>query len=267
MFTPGIAAPDDVARRVWFYVHKDGLVVAADGARGARLPVDDELTLAPSSPPDYLGLLGDAHAFAVAVEAEPPPPFSVRTLRALYGALDDDAFAAAGRAVQLAHWATTHRYCGRCAAPTVRLPQERAMRCAACRLDFYPRISPAIIVLVRRGDEALLARGARFPLPFYSTLAGFSEPGESLEETLVREVKEEVGIDVGGLRYFGSQPWPFPHSLMVGFTAEYTGGELRPDPSEIVDAQWFTADRLPPVPPPISIARRLIDAWLDEVKR
>jgi NAD+ diphosphatase len=107
----------------------------------------------------------------------------------------------------------------------------------------------------------------RFPLPFYSTLAGFSEPGESLEETLAREVKEEVGIEVGGVRYFGSQPWPFPHSLMVGFTAEHAGGELLPDPSEIVDAQWFRADRLPPLPPPLSIARRLIDAWLADVRR
>jgi NAD+ diphosphatase len=140
------------------------------------------------------------------------------------------------------------------------------MRCPACGLTAYPRIAPAIITLVRRGDEALLARGARFPLPFYSTLAGFAEPGESLEETLVREVREEVGVEVRDLRYFGSQPWPFPHSLMIGYFAEWASGEIAIDGSEILDAQWFTVDRLPNVPPRISIARRLIDAWVDEVR-
>jgi NAD+ diphosphatase len=262
-------APAAAERSVWLYVHKDGLVVAPTEAGGARLPVDDELPaslLAPATAPDYLGELDGAHAFAVAVDDAPPWPFTVRNLRQLYGALDDDAFAVAGRAVQLAHWATTHRYCGRCATATVRVAGERAMRCAACRLDFYPRISPAIIVLVRRGDAALLARNARFPLPFYSTLAGFCEAGESLEETLVREVKEEAGIDVGAIRYFGSQPWPFPHSLMVGFFAEYVGGELRADANEIVDAQWWTVDKLPPVPPRISIARQLIDSWIEDVR-
>jgi NAD+ diphosphatase len=129
----------------------------------------------------------------------------------------------------------------------------------------YPRIAPAIIVLVRRGDEALLARGARFPAAFYSTLAGFAEVGESLEETLAREVREEVGIEVKNARYFGSQPWPFPHSLILAFTAEWAGGEIVADGVEVLDAQWFRADALPPIPPRVSIARQLIDAWLDDV--
>jgi NAD+ diphosphatase len=129
----------------------------------------------------------------------------------------------------------------------------------------YPRISPAVIVLVRKDDEALLARNARFPLPFYSTLAGFVEIGESLEQTVAREIREEAGIEVKDVRYFGSQPWPFPHSLMVGFTARWAGGELRADEREILDARWWRADALPQVPPPLSIARRLIDAWVDEV--
>src|SRR6185436_16767524 len=120
---------------------------------------------------------------------------------------------------------TTHRFCGRCGAPTEPVPDERCMRCPACGLMAYPRIAPAVIVLVRRGDEALLARGARFPGIFFSTLAGFVEPGESLEETIAREIEEEVGIQVKSPRYFGSQPWPFPHSLMVGFHAEWAGGE------------------------------------------
>src|SRR5262249_3755857 len=144
---------------------------------------------------------------------------------------------------------------------------ERCMKCPACGLTAYPRIAPAVIVLVRRGEEALLARGARFPLPFYSTLAGFSEVGETLEQTVAREIREEVGVEVKDVRYFGSQPWPFPHSLMIGFTAEWAGGEIKCDPTEIADAKWFRADALPLVSPPLSIARRLIDAWVAEVSR
>jgi NAD+ diphosphatase len=139
------------------------------------------------------------------------------------------------------------------------------MACPKCELHVYPRISPAIITLVRKGDLALLASNAKFPGVFYSTLAGFADIGESLEETLVREVKEEAGVTVGNVKYFGSQPWPFPNSLMIGFTAEWLSGEIQIDPNEISDAQWFAADKLPVVPPPLSIARRLIDAWVEEV--
>jgi len=147
------------------------------------------------------------------------------------------------------------------------VPGERARRCPACDLSFYPRISPAIIVLVRRGEEALLGQGNRFPGAFYSTLAGFVEPGETLEETLAREVREEVGVEVKDLRYFGSQPWPFPHSLMIAFTAEYAGGELRPDGVEIEECAWFDPDALPKLPPPISISRRLIDTVAGKLRR
>jgi NAD+ diphosphatase len=131
----------------------------------------------------------------------------------------------------------------------------------------FPRLAPAMITLVTRGEpgpeqEALLARGVQFRMPMYSCLAGFVEPGETLEAAVVREVHEEVGIDVRDVRYWGSQPWPFPHSLMLGFRAEYAGGEIECDPSEILDAGWYRKDTLPPIPPGISIARKLIDAWL-----
>ena len=135
-------------------------------------------------------------------------------------------------------------------------------RCPACAAVFYPRISPAVIVLVERGDQVLLARGAAFPGKWFSLLAGFVEPGEALEETAAREVREEVGIELAGLRYFGSQPWPFGRSLMVGFTAQYAGGELRPDGQEIAEAGWFAAHAMPPLPPRLSIARALIDDFL-----
>jgi NAD+ diphosphatase len=213
-----------------------------------------------------VGDLDDAPARAAAIADAPlPEPFFVAGLRELFSALSEETFWSAGRATQIVDWANTHRFCGRCATPTERVQGERCMRCPKCGHLAYPRITPAIIVLVRRGEEALLARGARFPLPFYSTLAGFSEVGESLEETLAREVREEVGIEVKDIRYFGSQPWPFPNSLMIGFSAEWAGGEIRIDGNEILDANWYRADSLPAIPPRISIARRLIDAWLDEV--
>ena len=133
---------------------------------------------------------------------------------------------------------------------------------AQCGLLQFPRLSPAIIVLVRRGERLLLARSRQTPPGMYSVLAGFVEPGETLEQAVEREVKEEVGISVSNIRYFGSQPWPFPHSLMIGFTAEHAEGELDIDRNEMEDAGWYSVDRLPMLPPPISIARRLIDDFL-----
>jgi NAD+ diphosphatase len=214
----------------------------------------------------YLGQLDGGACFTLAAPSEVAPPFEVWNLRGLFGSLDDAVFGVAGRAVQIVEWAATHRFCGRCATPTERAPGERSMRCASCGLSAYPRIAPAIIVLVRKGDLALLAHGARFPAPFYSTLAGFVEPGETLEETLAREVREEVGVEVTGIRYFGSQSWPFPNSLMLGFFATWAGGEIVCEPSEIIDAKWFAHDELPMIPPPQSISRQLIDVWLKDVK-
>ena len=144
---------------------------------------------------------------------------------------------------------------------------DRSMRCPACGLLAYPRLAPAMITLVTKGEpgpeqQVLLARGVQFRSPMYSCLAGFVEPGESLESAVVREVKEEVGVDVADVEYRGSQPWPVPHSLMIGFCARWTGGEIQCDPTEIIDAQWYTRDALPPIPPAISIARKLIDEWV-----
>ena len=169
----------------------------------------------------------------------------------------------AGRAVQLVEWARTHRYCGRCGTPTEPSPNERAMRCPDCGLLAFPRLAPAIITLVERDDEVLLARGVQFPLPMYSCLAGFVEPGETLEQAVAREVREEVGVEITDITYVGSQPWPFPHSLMIGFNARWQRGEIVCDPAEIVDAGWYPrSTSLPMIPPGISIARQLIDRWL-----
>ncbi|KAF1052649.1 MAG: NADH pyrophosphatase [Stenotrophomonas maltophilia] len=175
---------------------------------------------------------------------------------------DDDVFALLGFASQIGTWARENRFCGSCGRPMQRMPHDRAMRCEPCGLQRYPLLSPSMIVLVTRGEELLLARSPRFVPGMYSTLAGFVEPGESVEHCVRREVREEVGLEVGNIRYLGSQCWPFPHSLMLGFHAEYVSGEIVPQPEEIEDARWFSPDSLPRLPAERSIARYLIEVYL-----
>lgn len=227
-----------------------------DAAAAAALGID----VAQALP---VGLLGDIYCAAAVVErdAPAPPGYAFTGLRRLFGAMDEERLAVAGRASQIAEWARTHRYCGVCATPMQRVAGERCFKCPACGHVGYPRISPAMMVLVKRGNAILLARHARLPTSRFTALAGFVEPGESIEDAIHREVFEEVGLRVRDLRYFASQSWPFPHSLMIAFTAEYAGGELAPDRDEIVDARWFGPDdELPEIPPPVSIAAALIDA-------
>lgn len=181
-------------------------------------------------------------------------------LRAIFQLAGAETFALAGRATQLLDWQNHHRFCGKCGTPTTMKSNEPAMQCPNCGLLAYPRISPAVMVLVRDGDRLLLARSPHFKPGVFSALAGFVEPGETLEQCAIREVREEVGIEIANLRYFHSQPWPFPNSLMVAFFADYAGGTITPDPNEIEAADWFARDALPLLPEPISISRRLIDA-------
>jgi NAD+ diphosphatase len=175
-------------------------------------------------------------------------------------------FALAGRAIQLLDWDRSHRYCGRCGTPTEAKAEERARVCPACKLSAYPRIAPAVMALVRREGEILLGRSPHFPPGMYSALAGFVEPGETLEQCLAREVEEEVGVQVSRIRYFASQPWPFPNSLMIAFVCDWSGGEIRPQAGEIEDAKWFNVLQLPKLPSRISIARRLIEAVVNEMR-
>ena len=216
----------------------------------------------------YLGTLGERACYAFEYGADTPAPQGMlwQGLRALYGRLDDSLFALAGRALQFIDWDRTHQFCGRCATPMRHRGGERARECPACGLVAYPRIAPAVMCLIRRGREILLARSPHFAPGMYSALAGFVEPGESLEQCLAREVQEETGVRIANPRYFASQPWPFPHSLMIAFVADYAGGELRPAPDEIEDAQWFSIDALPRLPNRISIARRLIDGVMAEMR-
>jgi NAD+ diphosphatase len=213
-----------------------------------------------------VGMLGQHYCRAAWVDpgtAEPAEGFAFRPLRSLFGALDAHLMAVAGRAFQIAEWARTHRFCGACGGPTEALAGERCMRCTRCGHAAYPRISPAMMVLVKKGDAILLARNAASPTGRFSALAGFLEAGESVEDAVHREVFEEVGLRVRDLRYFGSQSWPFPHSLMIAFTAEWDSGEIMVDAREIAEARWFgPGDPLPQFATGVSISGELIRANL-----
>lgn len=203
------------------------------------------------------------HTVEIKLRGKLPAQFSFKMLRGLITELSAALFDVAGRAFQLLKWDTDHQFCGRCGTVMQFFDHDKAKRCPACHLTNYPRISPAIIVAVHRNDQILLSRAPHFPPNRYSVQAGFVEIGETLEQTVHRELWEEVGIQVKNLCYFGSQAWAFPHSLMIAFTAEYAAGELCLDAQEVEDAAWFSRDdKLPDLPPSQSIAWQLIMTWL-----
>jgi NAD+ diphosphatase len=216
----------------------------------------------------YLGAIRGTDCWAAEVAGgEAPAGYGWVGLRALFSVLEDAHFALAGRALQLLQWDRDHQYCGRCGTPTAPKPEERVRVCPSCGLSAYPRVAPAVMALVQRGRELLLGRSPHFPAGMYSALAGFVEPGETLEQCVAREVAEEVGVSVANLRYFASQPWPFPHSLMIAFVCDWRGGEIRAQEGEIEAADWFDVLHLPKLPSKISVARRLIDAAASEIRR
>lgn len=245
----------------WLLRCENRLLTINDPARGTVFPCGQPSDF--GAPEDALrvGEWQGRPCYAADIGRLPDNPAGELTpVRALFGLAGAEAFALAGRATQLLDWRNDHRYCGRCGTPTVMKTNEPAMSCGSCGLLAYPRISPAVMVLVQRGDELLLARSPRFAPGVFSALAGFVEAGETLEQCAAREVREEVGIEIANLRYFRSQSWPFPNSLMVAFFADYAGGAIAPEPLEIEAADWFSRRRLPKLPDPVSLARHLIDA-------
>jgi len=214
----------------------------------------------------FLGYWQGRPCYAVEIDERSeldPMQFQRGSLYQVLGRMEVPLFALAGRAQQVLAWERDHQYCGRCGAQMQVDMGERAMRCAPCGTVNYPRIAPCIITLVTRGESMLLARNANFPRPMFSTLAGFIEAGESAEETLVREVKEEVGVEVDDITYFGSQSWPFPNQLMLGYFARYAGGDIVCDPTEIAEAHWYHFSDLPPIPPASSISGQLIRTFVE----
>ncbi len=265
-FEPQHIEPDDADHGdAWYFVFSRGEIVCrTEGGVLEPVTADDfrwfDMEV---SSKHFLGHYLNRPCFAVAASGSTAQGFSSMGLRNLLGRTNQSIFYLAGRAQQVIEWHETHQFCGRCGTEMSDHHMDRAKQCSSCKLINYPRLSPSIIVLVTRGDEMLLARNAAWPNGMYSTLAGFVEPGESIEQTVHREVFEEVGLRVGELRYFGSQSWPFPNSLMLGFHAEYGSGDIVCQEEEIADAQWFKQDNLPQIPPKTAISGWLIQEFMD----
>ncbi|MFA4876601.1 MAG: NAD(+) diphosphatase [Methanoregula sp.] len=220
----------------------------------------------PEDESEYLGHLGQVPCYAVELPGDSPAPEGLiwSGIRELSGGVPDKELAVAGLAVQITDYHRTTRFCGRCGTPTRSSLTERARICPACHSVTYARLCPAIIVVVRKGNSILMARGKQAPPGRYSLVAGFVEPGETIEHAVHREVLEETGIAIRNVKYIASEPWPFPNSLMIGFVADYEGGTITPDRVEIEAAGWFERDNLPYLPPKLSISRTLIDLWRNE---
>ena len=214
----------------------------------------------------FLGRYQGVPSYALGAKGSLPDGYSLTGLRGILGKTSMPTFYLAGRALQIVEWHNTNKYCGRCGALTLDHAQDRAKICKECRFIAYPRLSPSIIVLVTKGEEMLLARNAAWPNGMFSTLAGFVEAGESIEQTVHREVFEEVGLKIENLKYFGSQSWPFPNSLMLGFHAQYHSGDIVCQPGEIAEANWFSKDNLPQTPPKTAISGWLIEEFINPDK-
>ena len=259
IFVPAAQPGLTVTSLAWCFAFVDGKLLVGDGdpSTPAIEPVALALHSSAARSRHYLGTLDALDCWALALDA-PPPGFRPVPLRAAMMQFGPMLMALAGRAAQVLEWDRAHRFCGVCGTPTEVHASERSRVCPACKQVAYPRISPAMMALVWRGREVLLARAPHFPPGMHSALAGFVEAGETLEECVAREVAEEVGVQVREVRYFGSQSWPFPHSLMVAYTAQWAGGEIVAQEAEIESAGWFDIDALPPIPPRFSIAGHLI---------
>ena len=263
-FSPAHALPAPVGPDAHAFAFRgDRVLVIAPDEDAHVIPRHEQLASAGvAGGVHFLGMLGERACVALDISDDVAEPAGMRFvgLRSLFFKVPDDLLALAARAFQIVDFDRSHRYCGRCGTATVARVNERARECPACALVVYPRVSPAMMALVTRGRELLLARAHRFAPGMFSALAGFVEPGETIEDCVRREVREEVGVEVTDITYFASQSWAFPHSLMIAFTATYAGGEFRLEDEEIAEARWFDVDDLPKLPMGVSIARRLIDA-------
>lgn len=260
-FKPSLHMPSPKTEEdIYLLFKKDELLVKTQEEH-SEIPIYKDVEKLNMTNIQYLGLFNGHNCFCGELsEAEViTDNMYFITLRSLMGTIEEDFFWLAATAIQIVNWNKNYKYCGRCGSVTEIMKNERARQCLKCGLINYPRISPAIIVAVVKEDKLLLAHNNQWPKERYSVIAGFVEAGETLEQCVAREVSEEIGIKIKNIKYFGSQPWPFPNSLMVGFTAEYAEGEINVDGIEIGDANWYKADELPVIPTGLSISRKLIE--------
>jgi NAD+ diphosphatase len=264
-YQPAVSGPGNTRPGYWFVFLSTRLLIRLidDRAQIPRLESLEELNLS-AARTQFLGTFQGHPCYSAEASSEDNIPLgmSFRELRSLYPALDEDEFLLAGKALQIISWDQNHQFCGKCGFKTETLKGERAKKCPACGAISYPRITPAAITAVLKDNQILLTHNVAFRGNFRSLIAGFVEPGETLEECVHREILEEVGLQVKNVRYFGSQPWPFPNSLMIGFTADYESGEIRVDGTEISEADWYDARHLPDLPGKLSIAREIIDWFI-----
>lgn len=262
-YIPGLMPSDQAGEAGWLLIFNEGKLLVKHTADTLVMPEYKDLAGSAllNLSRQYIGEFDGKVCYCLDVTemTTVPEGLEFKELRALLGQMEEDVFLLAGRAFQIINWNRLTRYCGKCGSLTENKINELAKQCSHCGSVFYPRISPAIIVAVTRGDRILLAHNKNFRPNWYSVIAGFVEPGETFEDCVRREVFEEVGIRVKNIQYFDSQPWPFPDSLMIGFTAEHASGEIQVDGEEIEAADWYSFDALPPCPTTTSIAGRLIE--------
>jgi len=250
----------------WFIFNQDDRMLVSITSNNIDIPYArslEELNISPIRT-QYLGTLEGHPCYCAEVDLQMNKPEGMvfKDLRPLYSLLDEDIFLLAGRAIQIVNLDKNHQFCSKCGSPTQKLENEMAKICPECGFTSYTRLSPAVITAIIKDSKILMAKHS-YGLNRYSLIAGFVEAGETLEEAVERETMEEVGFMVKNIKYFGSQPWPFPHSFMIGFTAEYESGEIHVDGNEIIDAKWFTADEIEPFSSKISIASELIDWYFE----
>lgn len=252
----------------WFIFKSNEMLVKIDDSIKIHHQKIGELNI-PLVRMIHLGTLKGDPCYSAEIDPEfdVPKEMGFKDLRSLYNVLDEDVYLLAGKAAQIMEWDKNHRFCGKCGNPTMLMDNELAKICPECGLVSYTRISPAVITAIVKDGELLMAQHARSPRTMYGLIAGFVEVGETLKEGVEREIMEEVGLKVKNIKYFKSQPWPFPDSLMIGFTAEYESGEIKIDEHEITDAKWFKVDEVPRLPSKISIASELIDWYIEKYSK
>jgi NAD+ diphosphatase len=256
-------APGDCDGTGYWFIFRGNEILVPEGDGRILFPDIHRLFNLATVATLFIGKYGGVPCYAVAIDrsARTPENFRFSDIRGLSGRTSNELLGVAARASHLLLFNRTTQFCGVCGGPNLLMEAELAKQCPECGQIIYPRLSPAIIVLVRRDDEVLLARSPGFPPGMYSIIAGFVEPGETIEHAVHREVMEETGITIRDLHYIGSQPWPFPDSLMIGFVASYAGGMIKTDPKEIEEAAWFKRGALPGLPGPLSLSRALIDLF------